>query len=898
MYKIQKISFIILIFGLCFLNFLEIIESNVIGIDIGTESFKVATIKGTIELVLNPQSSRKTANVVGFSNTGERLFGVSAANLATRFPSQVYPAIQQLLGLNYDENLAHELNQFYGYTLLEDPQRGTFRLAFKDNNQTFAPEELIAMILQQAQTFAKNELNYLIRDCVITIPSYWNDAQRQALIDAAKVAQLNVLLLVPDVSAVAVQYALSRDISPTETNIIFYDMGAGSTKAVLVTYSTISDPKKANKTIPQVVLKYNAWDRSLGGRNFDYRLAYYLAKKASSQFKIKLEEITLNKKVFAKLIKEARSIKEILSANQQAVASIESLINDNDFRLTIKRSEFEELCSDLFDQALKPIQEILEHSKLELANISAVELIGGGMRIPKIQENLKKFLNRKTLDFHLNSDESAVFGSTFLAAIASTTLRVQTDIRIKDIINYPILLNVDLSNQEKTELNTTTEDDTIENHNSTIFRRGSRIPSKKNLSLKTSNDFTVKLSYDLSESSNIIIGKNPIIKEYYVSGIPSNKTNKYSNMVDKAKVHITISLTSSGIVEISKAEAEIIVLVPKKIISNENQTASTKNGTDNSSNTSETSKNVENNNDNNANINENETNTSTSNAKIEYIEKIQRVTLNVTLINSNVIPLSSKELFNYSKTLIDLNTIDENRRKLEEARNSLESYIYSSYEIIDNNDFIDFSTEQERQDILTKANELSEWLESIVETTVIEYKQKYNQIFRLRDKIDIRIKEFKGRAKAILQLENAIQRAKFSLENITNIRNVTQDEVDQVLEIAKEYDIWIKMKSQQQISRPQNEDPIFYITDIQSKEKELISSTTRLLRRPIKKIPTPTPTSTPSSSSSSSESKDYDNDYNKDYDKDDDDNDNSNYQNNFEEQKENLKKEAKEEIIN
>jgi len=648
----------------------------VIGIDLGTEVFKIAMIQGgKIDLVLNIQSGRKTPTNIGFTDRNERIFGEQARSALTKFPTTVYGGLQQLVGRSLKHpSVLHALNHYF-YSVKEE-SNGRFSLV-ANNDVLYPPEDLLAMILQSARETASAASSAFIKDAIITIPIFFTESQRAALIDAAKLAGLNVLALTHDGTAVATQYALTRDINEEE-NVVFYDLGAAHLRATLVTFNRVpvEQSKTKNQTVPQLRVRSVVWDETLGGRDFDSRLADHFVSIVNKQFSSTPNfDIRSKPRALAKLKREAREVKVILSANQEVPIILESLFGEYDFKTLLTRKQFEEMCDDLFQRAILPLQRLLSDANLTQSEIHAVEIIGGGSRMPKIQEMLKKFFQRDHVDYHLNGDEAAVLGVTFRGAVLSPGFRVKTDVIVKDITQFPIHLTlspipvtvpntiVDDSLTTSLENNLSEDSNLITNEdlNTTLFKKGNRIGSKRNISFKIDTNFTIDLSY---ESSIDLPSETPLgIKRYVITGVPNRFSSwgQQKNITGRPRINLTFILNNHGLVELTKAEATYSFFVPKQ--SPKNETSSTTTETETGKNTdSET-------NNKNAQTSAQEQNQDTEEGEeVKWVLKQQKVTLLVESFPTGFPLLNHTQFLGSQARLAALDQKDRERKETEEAK--------------------------------------------------------------------------------------------------------------------------------------------------------------------------------------------------------------------------------------
>ncbi|KAF8969272.1 lumenal Hsp70 protein, partial [Entomortierella lignicola] len=254
------------------------VHAAVMSIDYGTDWFKVALVKPGIplDIVLNAESKRKTQSAITIRGN-DRAFGSEALSLATRFPQDAFIGLKRVLGRYYDDDHSVQFRETFTNNMIKDQVRGTVEFE-TSNGVKYSVEELVAMQLALAKQQAEETAGEVVKDVVITIPPYFSQFERQALLDAAELAGLRVLTLIHDESAVALNYALTRTF-PQEQCHLFYDMGAGSTVASLACFQDLSvkDVGRFNKTIQQVEIKAVGYDRTLGGHDIDVRLQKFLA---------------------------------------------------------------------------------------------------------------------------------------------------------------------------------------------------------------------------------------------------------------------------------------------------------------------------------------------------------------------------------------------------------------------------------------------------------------------------------------------------------------------------------------------------------------------------------------------------------------------------------------------
>ncbi|CAC5426298.1 HYOU1 [Mytilus coruscus] len=518
----------------------------VMSIDLGSEYMKIAIVK-----IESKESDRKTSTIVALRN-GERFYGKAAENTAVKFPRKAFWYLTNIVGRKFDSaDVKLYKERFPYYDLVKDEERGT--VLFKIDDETFySPEELLAMLLEKAKEYAETFTDQSIKDCVITVPAYFTQAERKSILSAAELIDLNVLQLLSDNAAVALNYGVFRrkEFNGTVQYYMFYDMGATSTTATIVGYQ-VTKVKEGTRleSNPQLIIKGVGFDRGLGGMEITLRLRKHLAKVFNEQKKTKTDVFT-NERSMGKLFKEAEKLKKVLSANNAHFAQVEGLLEEIDFKTKVTREELEELSKDLFEKVTKPIEEALKVSQITLGEIKDVILMGGGTRIPKVQEILKKYLGRSELGKSINTDEAAAMGAVYQAAYLGKGFKVKT-FGVKEASIYPITVEF-----EKHKL---AEDgsDSKRVVKRTLFNRMNPYPQKKVMTFsKHLKDFDFNVSYgdldflsDFDKSSF----QDPSLAKFKLSGVGDAFT-KHKESGDSKGVKAHFRLDESGILHLDQVE--------------------------------------------------------------------------------------------------------------------------------------------------------------------------------------------------------------------------------------------------------------------------------------------------------------------------------------------------------
>ncbi|KXS11061.1 actin-like ATPase domain-containing protein [Gonapodya prolifera JEL478] len=746
--------------------------AGVLGIDYGAEWFKVALLKpgqgNKYDVVLNSESKRKTKSLVVVKGR-ERLFGTEAINMAVRLPHDSYPSVKTLLGRPYEDPVAVEYRDTFDNTMVADPFRNT--VAFEHNEVDadgnpvtvqYAVEEIVAMQLKHARDQVEVSAGELVKDCVITVPRFFNQYERQALLDAAELAGLNVLGLMHDDVAVAINFALNRPDLATDDKPayhIFYDSGASSTVAALISFQkppVNSKGKSSSSTssaTQEIVVEAVGFDRTLGGHAFDLRLQKHLAdafdKKHGGTGKV-----FKNHRAMMKLLREAQKVKEVLSANTETFASIENLMDDLDFRLKVTRTELETITGDLLDRAVRPIQEVLQDAKLELSDIGSVILHGGCTRVPAIQAALKSLVGEDKVAKNVNSDEAAVMGAVIHGATLSRSFLVRNKMRIRDIASYPIDA---VYNSEPRE------DGTSKTFRVKLYGKNGTLHSQKLMNFKRSTNFEWSLEYGFKDEQDAtVIGPQKILTlttRNLTESIEAVHANETLVISGDPKVKALVHLSDSGILEVKSMSLFIDVEVSKekktfadRVLSffgkKDDNSTEEDSGEGLNAPTTEEGANADNSTTTSANA-------TAAAAKPEL--KTISLPLNFT-VNSLGVPAMSADVKLLSlKRFEALDAEDFRRRQREEARNGLEAYVYSSRDLLEREDILEVTTEAERTSLQEKLASTSDWMyEEGDDAPYSVLKEQLHGLERLRKPLEFKRDEKRDRPSAVTALRLAV----------------------------------------------------------------------------------------------------------------------------------------------
>lgn len=395
-----------------------------------------------------------------------------------------------------------------------------------------------------------------ISDCVLTVPSFFTQHERRALLDAAALADLNVLALIDENTAAGLHFGIDR-IDEEQQNIVFYNMGASALQVSVIQYHSYEKKEKFSKgrKVGAFQVLGKAWDSSLGGNAFDARIVDYMADEFNEQWDKKRKDgqkkdVRKFPRAMAKLKIQANKVKHVLSANNDFPIFIDALHDDTNYQSHLSRAKFEEICHDLFAKTAIPITNALKAANMTLEDIHGVELIGGGMRVPKIQDAIKETLGEKIdLGMHINSDESMALGAAFHGANVSTAFKVR-HVGMTDINPFPVSVSLeDLDGlvQEGEDEAWTKE--------ATIFKANGKLGVKKTIAF--THDKEIACSLDYLEDEILPAGTKSSIEKFNITGIVAFAKEMEEKGLSKPKISLQFELSSSGLVNLVKAEGVV-----------------------------------------------------------------------------------------------------------------------------------------------------------------------------------------------------------------------------------------------------------------------------------------------------------------------------------------------------
>ncbi|KAJ1796257.1 adenyl-nucleotide exchange factor sse1 [Coemansia sp. RSA 2399] len=742
---------------------------SVVGFDIGNLQSVIAIARNRgIDIVANEVSNRATPTMISFGNK-QRFIGEPAKNQEMGNFKNTVGAIKRLIGRSFSEPEVQGFEaQFVGCKLCDVDGEVGIEVDYLGEPTKFSATQLYAMYLGKLRDTASKELGGSMSDVVISVPGWYTDRQRRAVQQASKIAGLNCLRVVNDSTAAALGYGITKTDLPEDKprNIVLVDLGHSSFTVSVVAF------KKGELKVKSV-----AYDRSVGGRNFDQALLDHFISVFDEKYKL---DIRSNDKAQTRLRAACEKLKKVLSANTKAPITVENIMNDVDASALYSREEFVELIDPLLMQLEKPIQRAIADANIPADEIHSIELVGGSIRIPAVKQKLTEFFGRE-LSYTLNQDEAVARGCALQCAIASPVFRVR-DFSVNDVTAHPIRFKWDAADGS---------DDTSLD----VFTHNNSIPSTKMLTFYRKQPFTIEAEY--SDPTHLPPGTNAWISRFDIKDVVAQENGDLATIKVKARLDLSgvLNITSAYTVEETEVEEAVPQEAPKE----------------------------------------------GEEAKAPEMRKVKKLVKKAELpVFQASQCLDSSTITEFSKREREMHAADDLVNATEIAKNSLEEYIYDIRGKVEG-DCAQFVEPGEKSEFLAKLTEAEDWLyDEGDDTTKDAYSEKLDSLKAKGDPIIERYREDKERPKAARELRDTIaQWADRATSQEERYAHITQEERQKIIDRIEKVQEWLDERLEKQAAHTKWEAPLVFSADIRKERESLVYFANPIMARPKPAEPKP-----------------------------------------------------------
>ncbi|XP_075964014.1 heat shock 70 kDa protein 4L isoform X3 [Anarhichas minor] len=771
---------------------------SVVGIDVGYQNCYIGVARsGGIETIANEYSDRCTPACVSLASKNRLIGNAAKSQMTTNFKNTVH-GFKKFHGRAFDDPFIQAEKHKLPYSLHKLPNGNTgIKVRYLDEDKVFTVEQITGMLLTKLKETSESALKKPVVDCVISVPSFFTDAERRSVFDASQIAGLNCLRLINDTTAVALAYGIYKQDLPTleerPRNVVFVDMGHSSFQVSITAF---------NKGKLKVLA--TAFDLYLGGRNFDEALVDYFCEEFKSKYKLNVRE---NPRALLRLHQECEKLKKLMSANcSDLPLNIECFMNDIDVSGRMNRGQFEDMSAQYLMRVEMPLKAVLEQSKLSRDEIYAVEIVGGATRIPSVKERIAKFFG-KDISTTLNADEAVARGCALQCAILSPAFKVR-EFSITEVVPFPITLR----------WKTPTEDGLGECE---VFSKNHAAPFSKVITFHKKEPFDLEAFYSCPQELPYPDHRIGCFSVQNVAPQPDGESSKVKVKV-RVNVHGIFSVSSASLIEKQKGEGEDMQVDSEPMVQNEGRAEDqTKMQVDQEG----QSQGDQQSDDNSSSSKEWASGDKPDPAAGASKPKVKVKSIELPIVANNIRQLDSDVLNDFVDYEHQMIIQDKLVKEQNDAKNAVEEYVYDLRDKLCGI-YEKYITEDHSNRLTLMLEDTENWLYEDGEDQPKQvYEEKLDALRRLGQPIQDRHREHEDRPRAFEELGKKLQLYMKFVDSYKQkderYLHLSAEEMITVERCVNESMVWMNSRMHAQSKLGITQDPVVKVADIIAKIQEL-----------------------------------------------------------------------------